>query len=73
MVKNEVEKEVLALVLITIIVVSLLGTWAILNVIDQKQVKNVDKYYDRGAQVSLVILPFPEENTQQKITQSESS
>lgn len=57
MAKNEVEREVLAFVLITIILVSFLGTWVILNVIDQKQqVKYVD-HYRAGSQVSLLILP----------------
>ena len=58
MVKNEVEREILALILITIIVVSLLGTWTILRVIDKQQkAKTVDKWYDSGATISLVILP----------------
>ena len=74
MIKSEVEREVLALILVTIIIISLLGTWAILGVIDQKQVKSVDQYYDGSAQVSLVILPIAEQQTQQeKTTQGEST
>ena len=69
MVKNEVEKEILALILITIIIVSLLGTWAILRVVDQKQAKQVDNYYDEHAQVSLVILPGFDE---QKLSNGDS-
>ena len=64
MVKNEVEREILAIMLITIMVVSLLGTWAIIRVIDQKQAKTVDKLYDGGAYVSLVILPSPPQEQQ---------
>ncbi|MBS3144169.1 hypothetical protein J4208_01145 [Candidatus Woesearchaeota archaeon] len=74
MIKSEVEREVLALILVTIIIISLLGTWAILGVINQKQVKSVDQYYDGSAQVSLVILPIAEQQTQQeKTTQGEST
>ena len=59
MTKNEVEREVLALVLVAIILISFIGTWAILKIIDkQQQVKYVDRYRD-GSQVSLVILPPP--------------
>lgn len=75
MVKSEVEREVLALILVTIIIVSLLGTWAILGVIDQKQARTIDNYYAGGAQVSLVILPSPNEQQQQlsQPTQGDSS
>lgn len=59
MTKNEVEREVLALVLVAIILISFIGTWAILKVIDeQQQVKYVDHYRD-GSQISLVLLPPP--------------
>ena len=71
MVKNEVEREVLALILLTIIIVSLLGTWAIIRVIDQKQAKTVDKWYDGGAQISLVILPNPQEQRPQQVVDRE--
>lgn len=64
MTKNEVEREVLALVLVTIILISFIGTWAILKVIDKKQqVKYVD-HYRAGSQVSLVILPSPPDQQQ---------
>ena len=56
MLKNEVEREVLAIVLLVIIIVSVLGTWAVINVLDHKQVQYVDNY-QAGAQVSLYILP----------------
>ncbi len=66
MVKSEVEREIFALVLITIIIVSLLGTWAIIRVIDERQVKTVDHFNDQGTYVSLVILPSPNQQQQPK-------
>ncbi|MBI1972928.1 hypothetical protein HYS50_02905 [Candidatus Woesearchaeota archaeon] len=56
MLKNEAEREILALVLLAIIVASLLGTWAIINVLNQRPSKTIDSV-EGGARVTLEILP----------------
>lgn len=54
MLKNEAEREILAILLVVIILISILGTWTVLHLIDQKQ-SVLDT--TTGAYISLEILP----------------
>ncbi|GEM_PF-3402431 len=52
--KNEVNREILAILLVVIILISILGTWTVLHLLDQKK-PILDT--TTGAFVSLEVLP----------------